>query len=51
MRRCGHPGTVAVMDDMDGYLGPDVAAAHDGASAQAFQPQIINPALDVLTAP
>jgi SAM-dependent methyltransferase len=37
------------MDDGDGYFGERVAATYDESSAERFQPEVVNSAVDVLT--
>jgi SAM-dependent methyltransferase len=37
------------MDDEDGYFGERVAARYDESSAERFEPDVVNPAVDVLT--
>ena len=36
------------MDDEDGYFGERVAARYDEASAEMFDPAVVEPAVDVL---
>ena len=41
-------GTVPAMDASDGYFGEAVAAQYDESSAEMFDPQVVEPVVDVL---